>query len=545
MSRGANRPSGHTNGNDKRFHATISPGSAGRKPTGVLRPPSEPPPEIPEELAGSLRRYLQNEGESQAQKHTQAPAERQVCSPLHEPTTAPSQDPNTSRVPSQTVRGPPSLSADGSSPRQHKRPSPPPSGDRRRRKRKFRGRTKTGCLTCRARKKKCDERKPICAECEFKETLCKWNERKPLSTIERSPSTARDSMSKAPCLLPKTCRGSGLGRMMQSDHQSDHHQPQTPFPVNQPLARCPQNIRANCSSISLAAPARNMPTLLPANPPALPAFARWKPLFLPSIQELPKILPNGQQARKTEKEKMLLGEPFSNHDQALMQDRQQCKRALEEYNSGAGSSPHLSFEGRHHLFCSIVEPTARKWYSHSHEPDTGPRGRIGQGTVVESPFTCDYGYNVFLGDDVVIQSGCHMQDPCEISIGNRTIVGPNVKFYGITPSNDPSVRNGGQGPVRGGAIQIGEDCFIGGDVVILPYRKIGNGAAIGAGSVVTTDVKDNTVVAGNPARVIRRIESGPHVDRHHPEIQEQNDAMLREMRNDFSSVGRKSHSWRS
>ena len=91
-----------------------------------------------------------------------------------------------------------------------------------------------------------------------------------------------------------------------------------------------------------------------------------------------------------------------------------------------------------------------------------------------------------LGDSVVIQSGCHMQDACEISIGARTIVGPNVKFYGITPSIDPSVRNGGQGPVRGGAIQIGEDCLISGDVVILPHRKIGKGATVGAGSVVTT-----------------------------------------------------------
>lgn len=238
--------------------------------------------------------------------------------------------------------------------------------------------------------------------------------------------------------------------------------------------------------MSPAAPARNGSILLPANPGDLPAFAHCERLSLPSIQELLKTLPNGQQVPKTEKEKMLLGEPFSNHDQALMQDRQQCKRALEEYNSGARSSAHLSFEERHRLFCAIVEPTTKKWYTDSREPYTGPRGRIGQGTVVESPFTCDYGYNVVLGDSVVIQSGCHMQDACEISIGARTIVGPNVKFYGITPSIDPSVRNGGQGPVRGGAIQIGEDCFIGGDVVILPYRKIGKGATVGAGSVVTT-----------------------------------------------------------
>ncbi|RMY22246.1 hypothetical protein D0867_02834 [Hortaea werneckii] len=490
------------------------------------KPLLEPPPEITAELAGSLRRYLKNEGESQAQKHTQAHAERQVCSPLHEPRTAPSQDPNASWVPSQTVQGPPSLSADGSSPRQHKRPSPPPSGDPKRRKRKSRGRTKTGCLTCRARKKKCDERKLICAGCELRGISCEWHEPNHLNTFERAPATATDSMSQPSWLLPKSWRGSNsdFGRVMQSDHQSDHHQPQTSFPVNHPLARSRQNIRANWSSISPAAPTGNMPILLPANPPALPAFAHCEPLSLPSIQELLKTLPNGQQAQKTEKEKMLLGEPFSNHDQALMQDRQQCKRALEEYNSGAGSSPHLSPKERHHLFCSIVEPTARKWYSHSHEPYTGPRGHIGQGTVVESPFTCDYGYNVFLGDDVVIQSGCHMQDPCEISIGDRTIVGPNVKFYGMT-----ATRNGGQGPVRGGAIRVEADCLIGGDVVILPFRKIGKGAVVGASSVVTKDVKDYTVVAGSPARVLRRIESGPHVDRHHPEIEEQNDAMLQEM----------------
>ncbi|KAK3110200.1 hypothetical protein LTR53_015767, partial [Teratosphaeriaceae sp. CCFEE 6253] len=59
--------------------------------------------------------------------------------------------------------------------------------------------------------------------------------------------------------------------------------------------------------------------------------------------------------------------------------------------------------------------------------------------------------------------------------------------------------------------------------------RIGRGAVVGAGSVVTKDVKENTVVAGNPAKVVRRIEPGANVDRHHPEIQEQNESMLAEM----------------
>jgi len=78
-----------------------------------------------------------------------------------------------------------------------------------------------------------------------------------------------------------------------------------------------------------------------------------------------------------------------------------------------------------------------------------------------------------------------MQDACEIRVGDRTIIGPNVKFYGVTTSVDATVRKGSRGTVQGGAIHIGEDCFIGGDVVILPYRKIGKGAVVGAGSVVT------------------------------------------------------------
>ena len=71
---------------------------------------------------------------------------------------------------------------------------------------------------------------------------------------------------------------------------------------------------------------------------------------------------------------------------------------------------------------------------------------------------------------------------------------------------DPFLRNGIKGPELGDPIDIGEDCWFGGNVVVLPGVTIGRGATVGAGSVVTKDVPAFHVVAGNPARIIRKIE---------------------------------------
>jgi len=90
-----------------------------------------------------------------------------------------------------------------------------------------------------------------------------------------------------------------------------------------------------------------------------------------------------------------------------------------------------------------------------------------------------------VGEGVYINSNCVIINTCLVTIGARTLIGPNVGLYSGTHPLDPALRNGMQGPELGKEIHIGEDCWIGGSVVILPGVTIGKGATIGAGSVVT------------------------------------------------------------
>lgn len=104
---------------------------------------------------------------------------------------------------------------------------------------------------------------------------------------------------------------------------------------------------------------------------------------------------------------------------------------------------------------------------------------------IEAPIHIDYGTNVQLGANVFINFNCTILDTCLVTIGARTVVGPNVSFFAGTHPLDPAIRNGTKGPEYGKEIHVGEDCWIGGNAIILPGIRIGQGATIGAGSVVT------------------------------------------------------------
>lgn len=113
-----------------------------------------------------------------------------------------------------------------------------------------------------------------------------------------------------------------------------------------------------------------------------------------------------------------------------------------------------------------------------------------------------------LGNNVFVGPNSTWVDTCQISIGARTLIGPNCSFLSATRPLDPTVRNGTRGPEAGKPIVIGEDCWLGGNCVVLAGVTIGKGSTVGAGSVVTKDVMPYTVVVGNPAQMIKEIEVG-------------------------------------
>lgn len=86
------------------------------------------------------------------------------------------------------------------------------------------------------------------------------------------------------------------------------------------------------------------------------------------------------------------------------------------------------------------------------------------------------------------------------------MTGPSCCFYSGTHPLDPTIRNGIRGPESGKPIVIGEDCWLGGNVIVLAGVTIGKGSTVGAGSVVTKDVPPYHCVIGNPARILRKIE---------------------------------------
>jgi maltose O-acetyltransferase len=129
-------------------------------------------------------------------------------------------------------------------------------------------------------------------------------------------------------------------------------------------------------------------------------------------------------------------------------------------------------------------------------------GRGGDTVWMQPPFYCDYGSNIELGERVFFNFNCVVLDVCPVRIGSYTLFGPAVQIYTPMHPMDAKLRRERE---FGQAIEIGEDVWVGGGAIILPGVRIGSRAVIGAGSVVTRDVPDDTFAAGNPCRVIREI----------------------------------------
>ena len=130
-------------------------------------------------------------------------------------------------------------------------------------------------------------------------------------------------------------------------------------------------------------------------------------------------------------------------------------------------------------------------------------GSVGQNAVVLPPFRCDYGKNISVGDNFYANYNLIILDVAPVTIGNNVFIAPNVAIYTAGHPLHAKPRNAML--EYGIPMSIGDDVWIGGNAVICPGANIGSRSVIGAGSVVTRDVPEGVLAAGNPCRVIREI----------------------------------------
>lgn len=181
-----------------------------------------------------------------------------------------------------------------------------------------------------------------------------------------------------------------------------------------------------------------------------------------------------------QKERMLQGLPYKAWLDGLSEERTACKEKVYEFNMLHPSERNRSTE----LLKEIL-------------------GKTGDNVHIEAPFHCDYGWNIEVGENFFANYGLTILDVGKVTIGENAQIAPNVSIYTAGHPIHPESRNSGY--EYGIPITIGDNVWIGGNTVILPGVHIGNNVVIGSGSVVTKDIPDNMIAAGNPCRIIREI----------------------------------------
>lgn len=126
-----------------------------------------------------------------------------------------------------------------------------------------------------------------------------------------------------------------------------------------------------------------------------------------------------------------------------------------------------------------------------------------EGAFINPPFYCDYGFNIEVGKNFYANYNCTILDVGKVTIGDNCMFAPNVAIYTAGHPIHPDSRNSMY--EYGIPVSIGDNCWLGGNTIVCPGVKIGNNVVIGTGSVVTKDIPDWSIAAGNPCRVIRTI----------------------------------------
>jgi maltose O-acetyltransferase len=204
--------------------------------------------------------------------------------------------------------------------------------------------------------------------------------------------------------------------------------------------------------------------------------------YAAKLEQEYKFTPIPHTLDQTQKQRMLDTKIYRASDTVLVDERARARDILKVYNQTAQNTPEELFKRKALLHLLT-------------------RGQIGPDCWIEPPFNCDYGNNITLGKGVYMNFNCVILDCGYVSIGDNTFLAPNVQIFGAAHPVNPLIRS--KGIEFGMPIKIGSDVWIGGGSIICPGVTIGDGVTIGAGSVVTKNVPPYTIIAGNPAKVIR------------------------------------------
>ncbi len=195
---------------------------------------------------------------------------------------------------------------------------------------------------------------------------------------------------------------------------------------------------------------------------------------------------------ETELEKSLRGEEFISNAPEILEIIKNARRLTNMYNQ----SDYDALEVRRAILEELL-------------------GTVGRNAAVDTPFYCDYGKNIHVGNHVMININCTFVDCNRIEIGDKTLIGSNVQMYTATHPVQPNERlvenwTPGSGRpffrITSQPITIGRNVWIGGGAIILPGVTIGDNSVIGAGSVVNRSIPENSLAVGNPCRVIKALE---------------------------------------
>lgn len=181
------------------------------------------------------------------------------------------------------------------------------------------------------------------------------------------------------------------------------------------------------------------------------------------------------------RDKIKSGDLYYCLDEDLMSEQRQCLEKLYDFNQTRPNELDKRFNMLKDMF-----------------------SEIGEGSYIEPPLHANFGGKyVHFGKNVYANFNLTLVDDVDIYVGDNTMFGPNVVLSTAGHPIDIDLRlKGYQFNIP---IKIGNNCWLGAGVIVMPGVTIGDNTVIGAGSIVTKDIPSNVVAYGNPCRVVREI----------------------------------------